>query len=103
MEGLLDIGSLSGMSGDSIGSSDAISTLGSSVGSSSNSPLSSGTSQSASNNGTSILGLSLSRVAAAIVGIICIGAGLLMFKQTQIVIQTAGKIAKKSAEGAAIA
>jgi hypothetical protein len=39
----------------------------------------------------------LSRIAAGIIGILAIGAGLLMFRTTQTVITTAGKVAAKTA------
>lgn len=41
------------------------------------------------------------RIAAFLIGIVTIGAGLLMFKSTQTVIATGGKVAKKAVEVAA--
>jgi hypothetical protein len=48
--------------------------------------------------GTAVSSLLTSRVASFIIGIICIGAGLLMLKSTQTIIETAGKAGTKIAE-----
>jgi hypothetical protein len=51
-----------------------------------------------SSKSSSLFGLSYSRIAAFVIGIILIGGGILMFKQTQVIVQGAAKTGARAAE-----